>query len=101
LTIFLADDHEVICRGAAELLDAEPDLTVIGQAASTAETLVRVPAFDPDMIVLTAVERDECVFDSLRAGASGFLGQDIDPRGRQVVVNHTNELPVPTVVHLN
>src|SRR6476660_7061920 len=50
--VFLLDDHEVVRRGVADLLEAEPDLTVVGEAATAAEALARVPAVRPDVAVL-------------------------------------------------
>lgn len=52
LKVFLVDDHEVVRRGVADLLDEEDDLSVIGQASSVAEALARVPALRPDVVVL-------------------------------------------------
>jgi len=52
ITVFLVDDHELVRRGVAELVDDEPDLTVVGQASSVAEALARVPALRPDVAVL-------------------------------------------------
>jgi DNA-binding NarL/FixJ family response regulator len=42
IRVFLLDDHEVVRRGVAELLGGEPDLEVMGEAASAAEALSRV-----------------------------------------------------------
>ncbi len=47
IKVFLVDDHEVVRRGIADLLTADPDLTVIGEAASYAQAMARVPAFGP------------------------------------------------------
>ena len=52
MRVFLLDDHEVVRRGVADLLEAEPDLTVVGEAATAAEALARVPAVRPDVAVL-------------------------------------------------
>ena len=52
ITVFLVDDHEVVRRGVRELLEAEPDLHVVGEASSVAEALVRVPAAGPQVAVL-------------------------------------------------
>ncbi|MGZ6800999.1 MAG: response regulator transcription factor, partial [Mycobacteriaceae bacterium] len=49
ITVVLVDDHEVVRRGVADLLDEEVDLSVIGQAGSVAEALARVPALRPDV----------------------------------------------------
>ena len=49
---FLVDDHEVVRRGLTELLSADPELTVVGEAGSVAEAMVRIPALRPDVAVL-------------------------------------------------
>ena len=50
--VFLLDDHEVVRRGLRDLLDAEPDLTVVGEAASAREAIARAPAVRPHVAVL-------------------------------------------------
>ena len=52
ITVFLVDDHEVVRRGVADLLEEVEDLTVIGQASSVSEALARIPAIRPDIAVL-------------------------------------------------
>ncbi len=52
LTVFLVDDHEMVRRGVADLLEAEDDVTVIGQAASAAQALTQIPILRPDVAVL-------------------------------------------------
>src|SRR6476659_11009512 len=49
---FLVDDHEVVRRGVAEVLEDDPGMTVAGEAGSCAEALARVPAVRPDVVVL-------------------------------------------------
>ncbi|WP_092784677.1 response regulator [Actinokineospora terrae] len=100
MRVFLVDDHEIVRRGVADLLD-EPGIEVVGEAASVAEALVRVPAVKPDVAVLdvrlpdgtgvelcrdlrsalpdlrclmlTSFADDEALFDAIMAGASGFV----------------------------
>ncbi|PPK62541.1 response regulator transcription factor [Actinokineospora auranticolor] len=100
IRVFLVDDHEIVRRGVADLLD-EPDLEIVGEAASVAEALVRVPAVTPDVAVLdvrlpdgtgvelcrelrsalpdlrclmlTSFADDEALFEAILAGASGFV----------------------------
>ena len=43
VTVFLVDDHEVVRRGLIDLLSADPDLDVIGEAGSVAQALARIP----------------------------------------------------------
>ncbi|MEU0535478.1 response regulator transcription factor, partial [Amycolatopsis tolypomycina] len=52
LRVFLVDDHEVVRRGVADLLDEDENLTVVGQAASVSQALARIPALNPDVAVL-------------------------------------------------
>lgn len=105
LNVFLVDDHEVVRRGVADLLDEEADLTVIGQASSVAETLARVPALRPDILVLdvrlpggngvelcrelrsrwpelnclmlTSFTDEQAMMDAILAGAGGYVIKDI------------------------
>jgi two-component system response regulator DevR len=50
--VFLLDDHEVVRRGMSQLLDTEPDMTVVGEAATAAQALARIPALRPDEATL-------------------------------------------------
>jgi two-component system response regulator DevR len=99
--VFLVDDHEIVRRGIADLLDDETDLQVCGEAASAAEALARIPATRPDVAVLdvrlpdgngvelcrelrartpelhclmlTSFSDDEALLDAIMAGAAGFV----------------------------
>ena len=107
IRVVLVDDQHLVRAGFRGLLDHSPDITVVGEAADGAEGVRIVAATRPDVVlmdvrmpvldgveatrqitathpavrvvVLTTFELDEYVFDSLRAGASGFLGKDVDP----------------------
>jgi two-component system, NarL family, response regulator DevR len=109
--VFLLDDHEVVRRGVADLLEVEPDLTVVGEASTAAEALARVPAARPDVAVLdvrlpdgdgvsvcrelrsqlpdlrclmlTSFDDDDALFDAIMAGASGYVLKQI--RGTDLV----------------
>ena len=111
LNVFLVDDHEVVRRGVADLLDEESDLTVIGQASSVAEALARVPALRPDIVVLdvrlpdgngvelcrelrsrwpelnclmlTSFTDEQAMMDAILAGAGGYVIKDI--KGMELV----------------
>ena len=111
IRVFLLDDHEVVRRGVAELLGAEPDLEVVGEAATAAEALSRVPAARPDVAVLdvrlpdgdgvtvcrelrsrlpelrclmlTSFADDDALFDAIMAGAAGYVLKQI--RGTDLV----------------
>jgi two-component system, NarL family, response regulator DevR len=50
--VFLVDDHEVVRRGVAEVLEEDPGIAVTGEAGSVAEALARVPAVRPDVVVV-------------------------------------------------
>src|SRR3954447_6955996 len=101
IRVFLVDDHEVVRRGVAEVLEDDPHLTVAGEAGSVAEALARVPAVRPDVvlidmrlpdgdgaglcrelrdrvpglrcIVLTSYSEQDALEAAIRSGASGFL----------------------------
>jgi two-component system, NarL family, response regulator DevR len=103
--VFLVDDHEVVRRGLVDLLAADPELEVIGDAASVAEAMAKIPALNPDVAVLdvrlpdgngielcrdllsrlpglrclmlTSFTSDEAMLDAILAGASGYVVKDI------------------------
>jgi len=104
--IVVADDHQVVRTGFADLLRTQPDFTVVGIACDGAEAVricrelrpdvvlmdVRMPGMDgieatrrlagsepngPRILILTTFDLDEYVYDALRAGASGFLLKDV------------------------
>src|SRR6266446_3506564 len=52
ISVFLLDDHEIVRRGVRDLLTAEPDIDVVGEAGTTVEAIDRVPALRPDVAVL-------------------------------------------------
>lgn len=52
INVFLLDDHEILRLGVRELLNAEPDIDVIGEAGTAASALARLPALRPDVAVL-------------------------------------------------
>jgi DNA-binding NarL/FixJ family response regulator len=104
IRILIADDQELVRTGFHVVLDAEPDLEVVGEAADglaaieAAETLrpdvvlmdIRMPNLDgieatrriaagdgsPRILILTTFDLDDYVYEALRAGASGFLLKD-------------------------
>lgn len=105
IKVFLVDDHEVVRRGLATLLEDDPDLTVIGEAGSVSQALARIPALRPDVAVLdlqlpdgngvelcrellsqlpelrclmlTSFTDDQAMLDAILAGASGYVVKDI------------------------
>lgn len=52
ISIFLVDDHDVVREGLMSILDREPDLEVVGEAADAERAIERLPGADPDVVVL-------------------------------------------------
>ncbi len=103
--VFLVDDHEVVRRGLADLLASDPDLKIVGEAGSVSEAKARIPALQPDVVVLdvrlpdgngielcrdlvsdhpdlrclmlTSFTSDEAMLEAILAGASGYVVKDI------------------------
>ncbi len=99
--VFLLDDHEVVRRGVRELLEAEEDLVVVGEAGTAEQALARIPPTHPDVAVLdvrlpdgdgvevcrevrsrhpevrclmlTSFSDDEALFQAIMAGAAGYV----------------------------
>ncbi|MDQ0913417.1 two-component system response regulator DevR [Streptomyces canus] len=111
IRVFLLDDHEVVRRGITDLLDAEPDISVVGDADTVERALVRGPALRPDVAVLdvrlpdgdgitvcrelrnqmpelaclmlTSFDEEDALLDAIMAGASGYVLKQI--RGSDLV----------------
>lgn len=108
LRLVIADDQAVIRAGLRMIIDSEPDMTVVGEAGTGSEATevaarsrpdvvlmdIRMPDLDgieatrrltgadqdgPAVLVLTTFDDDENVFESLKAGAAGFLLKDAEP----------------------
>lgn len=105
ISVFLVDDHEIVRRGLIELIDSDPELSVIGEAGTCAQALARIPALRPDVAVLdvrlpdgngielcrelltkldglrclmlTSFTEDQAMLDAILAGASGYVVKDI------------------------
>ncbi|WP_330302980.1 MULTISPECIES: response regulator transcription factor [unclassified Streptomyces] len=102
VTVLLVDDEPLVRAGLRAVLEAQPDITVVGEAADGAAVIplvrqlrpdvvamdVRMPLLDgieatravlrtvsdpPKILVVTTFENDEYVYEALRAGADGFL----------------------------
>jgi len=110
IDVLLADDQALVRDGFRALIDREPDLRVVAEAVDGVEAIaqtrrhrpavvlmdIRMPNIDglaatarvlalpepPRVLVLTTFDRDDWVYEALRAGASGFLLKDV--RGRQL-----------------
>ncbi|MFC9226326.1 response regulator [Streptomyces hygroscopicus] len=105
IRVFVLDDHEVVRRGLHDLLDAEPDIEVVGDAATVDHALARGPALRPDVaildvrlpdgdgitvcrelrsrmpslacLMLTSFDDDDALLDAIMAGASGYVLKQI------------------------
>ena len=110
ISVLLADDQALVRDGFRAIIDHEPDLHVLAEAADGAEAValarslhpdvvlmdIRMPRIDgltatrqvlsqpdpPRVLVLTTFDRNEWVYEALRSGASGFLLKDV--RARQL-----------------
>jgi DNA-binding NarL/FixJ family response regulator len=99
--VLICDDQTVVCEGLEMILDADPEIEVVGLAYDGAEALELIPATQPDLVlmdlmmpvmngiyatreinkrypeikvlVLTTFGEDEWVFDAVRSGADGYL----------------------------
>ncbi|WP_308425219.1 response regulator transcription factor, partial [Wenjunlia tyrosinilytica] len=106
IRVFLLDDHEVVRRGILDLLDSEPDITVVGEAGTIDHALARGPALRPDVAVLdvrlpdgdgitvcrelrsrmpgiaclmlTSFDDDDALLDAIMAGAAGYVLKQIN-----------------------
>jgi two-component system, NarL family, response regulator DevR len=104
-TVFLLDDHEIVRSGVKMLLDAQPDIQVVGEASSAAEAKARIPVIRPKVAVLdvrlpdgdgvtvcrelrslmpelaclmlTSFADDDALYDAVLAGASGYVLKQI------------------------
>lgn len=111
IRVFLLDDHEIVRRGLRELLEAEDDLEVVGEAGTAEEAVGRIPATSPDVavldvrlpdgsgvevcrdvrsarpelacIMLTSYADDEALFEAIMAGAAGYVLKQV--KGAELV----------------
>ncbi|MBG0820076.1 response regulator transcription factor [Planomonospora sp. ID91781] len=104
ISVVIADDQELVRSGFAMILDAQPDITVAGEAGDGIEAIAAVRGHRPDVLLLdirmprmdgieaartvcaetatrvlmlTTFDQDDYVYDALHAGASGFLLKDV------------------------
>ncbi|HLG63248.1 MAG TPA: response regulator transcription factor [Ktedonosporobacter sp.] len=105
ITLFLVDDHSIVRQGVRAFLEAQPDMSVVGEAASGEEALKLIPDLIPrvvlmdllmpgmggveairqikqisprtQIVVLTSFHEDENIFPALRAGALSYTLKDI------------------------
>lgn len=106
ITILLADDHNVLRQGIAQMLDAQPDMKVVAQADSGSAAVDLARTHQPDIalldismpemdgveaarlitaelpetgvIILTMYRRDDYVFEAIKAGANGYLLKEVE-----------------------
>jgi len=111
IRIVIADDHAVVRQGTRALLEAEPDMQVVGEAADGEQAVKLIEELKPDVaildismpkmsgievtrqvkpespstaiLILTAYDNDEYVFALLEAGAAGYLLKDVG--GNEIV----------------
>jgi two-component system response regulator DevR len=109
--VFLLDDHEIVRRGVKDLLEAEADLEVVGEAGTADEALARIPPTRPDVavldvrlpdgdgvqvcreirsrhpevqcLILTSFADDEALVQAIMSGASGYVLKQI--KGADIV----------------
>ena len=109
IRIFLLDDHEVVRRGIAELLNAVPGFEIVGEAGTAEQALSRVLASRPDVaildarlpdgsgidvcrgirsalpstycLILTSYDDEEAVLSAVLAGASGYVLKEVRTSG--------------------
>jgi two-component system, NarL family, response regulator DevR len=101
-TVFVVDDHEIVRRGVRQILEVEPDIEVVGEAANAAIALATIPVLRPRVaildvrlpdgdgvtvcrdirsatepppacLMLTSYSDDEALFGAIMAGASGYM----------------------------
>jgi two-component system response regulator DevR len=109
IRVFLVDDHEIVRRGIADLLNRERDMQVVGEAGTVRSALPRIAACHPDVavldvrlpdgsgidlcrdvrsadasvrcLILTAYDDDEASYAAVLAGASGYVLKNIQGKG--------------------
>ena len=105
IAVFLLDDHEIVRRGIADLIEAAEGIAVVGEAGTATEALRRIPAVRPQVaildarlpdgsgidvcreirssmpdvrcLILTSYDDNDAIFAAVMAGASGYLLKEV------------------------
>ena len=109
ISVFLLDDHELVRTGLKTVFESESDIEVVGEAATAAEALVRIPQARPDVaildvrlpdgqgvevcreirstvapppacLMLTSYSDDDALFGAIMAGAAGYMLKQVSGR---------------------
>ena len=109
ISVFLLDDHELVRTGLKTVFESEADIEVVGEAATAAEALVRIPQSRPDVaildvrlpdgqgvevcreirstvapppacLMLTSYSDDDALFGAIMAGAAGYMLKQVSGR---------------------
>jgi DNA-binding NarL/FixJ family response regulator len=65
ISVLVTDDHTVLRKGVAALLEREPDMTAVGEAATADQAVIKARALQPDVILLDVVMPRKSGFDAL------------------------------------
>lgn len=130
MRVFLVDDHEVVRKGIRALLESKEGFEIVGEAGSVAEAIADAPPSKPDVIMmdvrlgdgtgieacreirsqdpsirvimLTSYSDDKALFDSIMAGADGYLLKQVDSASLVSAINKVGNgesLLDPAVTH--
>jgi two-component system response regulator DevR len=87
ISVMLVDDFEVVRRGIATVVDADPRLRIVGESAGVAEAVRRLPAIRPDVLVVDLQLPDGTGIDVMR------VAREVDPGMRMLVLTSFDDDP--------
>lgn len=118
IRVFIADDHAVVRKGLEALIDAQPNMKVVGAAVDGQDALQQIPFIQPDVIlldiqmprktglevitelkttmphakilVLTSFSYDDTIMAAIKSGAMGYLLKDSSPQDLIDAIEHAN-----------